>query len=154
MAVQFYLGTTRLQLEQKGDTGLTVTGIANVVPAFGFLGIPVIGWLLDTKGYGITLGTINFLGVVASIFQAMPSLWFQVLACQRHPQCTQCRLGLHQLAQASLHACAGTDSQLFTSRHTHAYTHMHARAYMLKRMHRVAHTCARTRMRMHIHLHT
>lgn len=76
--LQFYLGTTRLQLEQKGDIHLRVTGIANIVPAFGFLGIPVIGWLLDTKGYGITLGTINFLAVVASLFEAMPSLWFQV----------------------------------------------------------------------------
>lgn len=77
--IQFYLGTTRLQLEQKGDIHLRVTGIANIVPAFGFLGIPVIGWLLDTKGYGITLGTINFLAVVASLFEAMPSLWFQVV---------------------------------------------------------------------------
>ena len=67
-----------MQLEQKGDSSNTVTGIANIVPAFGFLGIPVIGWLLDTKGYGITLGTINCLGVIASLFQAMPSLWFQV----------------------------------------------------------------------------
>ena len=82
---QFYLGTTRLQLEQKGDSGLKVTGVANVVPAFGFLGIPIIGWLLDTKGYGITLGTINFLGVVASLFQAMPNLWFQVQAPANPP---------------------------------------------------------------------
>ncbi len=49
-AVQFYLGTTRLQLEHKGDAnGYTYTGIANVVPAFGFLGIPVISWLLDKQ---------------------------------------------------------------------------------------------------------
>ena len=47
---QFYLGTTRLQLEHKGDAnGYTYTGIANVVPAFGFLGIPVISWLLDKQ---------------------------------------------------------------------------------------------------------
>ena len=75
---QFFLGTTRLQLEHKGDAGHVVTNIANVVPAFGFIGIPVIGWLLDSKGYGVTLATINFLGVIASIFQAMPSLYFQV----------------------------------------------------------------------------
>ena len=49
-AAQFYLGTTRLQLEHKGDAnGYTYTGIANVVPAFGFLGIPVISWLLDKQ---------------------------------------------------------------------------------------------------------
>ena len=47
---QFYLGTTRLQLEHKGDAnGYIYTGIANVVPAFGFLGIPVISWLLDKQ---------------------------------------------------------------------------------------------------------
>lgn len=47
---QFYLGTTRLQLEHKGDSpGYTYTGIANVVPAFGFLGIPIISWLLDKQ---------------------------------------------------------------------------------------------------------
>ena len=48
--MQFYLGTTRLQLEHKGDSpGYTYTGIANVVPAFGFLGIPIISWLLDKQ---------------------------------------------------------------------------------------------------------
>jgi hypothetical protein len=78
VCLQFYLGTTRLQLEHKGDSEHVVTNIANVVPAFGFIGIPIIAWLLDKKGYGITLGTINFLGVIASIFQAMPSLYFQV----------------------------------------------------------------------------
>ena len=29
------------------------------------------------QGYGITLGTINCLGVMAAMFQAMPSLGFQ-----------------------------------------------------------------------------
>lgn len=29
------------------------------------------------QGYGITLGTINCLGVMAAMFQAMPSLSFQ-----------------------------------------------------------------------------
>ncbi|BDA48190.1 probable solute carrier family 43 member 3 at N-terminal half [Coccomyxa sp. Obi] len=77
--IQFYLGTTRLQLEHKGDSAHVVTNIANVVPAFGFIGIPVISWLLDSKGYGVTLAVINLLGVLASIFQAMPSLYFQIV---------------------------------------------------------------------------
>jgi len=85
--VQFYLGTTRLQLEHKGGADHIVTSIANVVPAFGFIGIPVIGWLLDRMGYGITLATINFLGVLASFFQAMPSVWFQVWCCLRCSCC-------------------------------------------------------------------
>lgn len=46
--------------------------------SFGGLGIPIIGWLLDKKGYGITLGTINAMGVIASACQAIPSLRFQV----------------------------------------------------------------------------
>ena len=53
------------------------TNVANIIPAFGFLGIPIIGWMLDKKGYGITLATINCMGVIASLFQAMPSLQFQ-----------------------------------------------------------------------------
>ena len=81
-STQFYLGTTRLQLEHKGDSSHTFTSMANIVPAFGFLGIPIIGWLLDKKGYGVTMGTINFLGVLASLFEAMPSLGFQVASSQ------------------------------------------------------------------------
>ena len=99
--LQFYLGTTRLQLEHKGGEGHIVTAIANVVPAFGFIGIPVIGWLLDRMGYGVTLATINFLGVLASFFQAMPSVWFQV-------GCTAlsgCLLGLHLSQQRLLLSC-------------------------------------------------
>ncbi len=79
LLVQFYLGTTRLQLEHKGDTAHHFTAFANIIPAFGFLGIPVITWLLDKKGYGATLATINFLTVLASLFEAMPSLRFQVV---------------------------------------------------------------------------
>lgn len=41
-------GTTRLQLQAKGDDG-TYTDFANIVVAFAFLGIPLIGWLLDKK---------------------------------------------------------------------------------------------------------
>ena len=41
------------------------------------LGSRTVIWLLDTRGYGLALGTINFLGVLASLFEAMPSLGFQ-----------------------------------------------------------------------------
>ena len=41
-------GTTRLQLQRKGDSG-EYTDFANIVVAFAFLTIPVIGWLLDKK---------------------------------------------------------------------------------------------------------
>lgn len=41
-------GTTRLQLANKGDDG-TYTDFANIVVAFAFFAIPVIGWLLDKK---------------------------------------------------------------------------------------------------------
>ena len=53
-------------------------------------------WLIPgAQGYGITLGTINFLGVLAAMFQAMPSLQFQarphpaqtlLLPCSVHAQ--------------------------------------------------------------------
>lgn len=77
--IQFFLGTTRLQLEHKGDTNHHFTAFANIIPAFGFLGIPFMTWLLDKKGYGATLSTINFLTVLASLFEAMPSLRFQAV---------------------------------------------------------------------------
>ncbi|KAL4854004.1 Large neutral amino acids transporter small subunit 3 [Chlorella vulgaris] len=76
--MQFYLGTTRLQLEKKGDDG-QYTDFANIIVAFACLGIPTIGWLLDKKGYGTTLGTINGLNVLSSILQAVPNLQIQVL---------------------------------------------------------------------------
>ncbi|PSC74625.1 Large neutral amino acids transporter small subunit 4 [Micractinium conductrix] len=76
--MQFYLGTTRLQLANKGDNG-QYTDFANIVVAFAVLAIPIIGWLLDKKGYGITLGTINGLNMASSILQAVPNLQVQVL---------------------------------------------------------------------------
>lgn len=76
--MQFYLGTLRVQLENKGDTG-QMTDFANIIVAFAFFAVPVIGWLLDKKGYGITLGTINGLNLVSSILQAIPNLQVQVL---------------------------------------------------------------------------
>jgi hypothetical protein len=46
-------GTTRLQLEAKGDAGHTYTDFASLVVAFACVGIPIIGWLLDKKvGWG------------------------------------------------------------------------------------------------------
>ncbi|GAB4813661.1 hypothetical protein N2152v2_000707 [Parachlorella kessleri] len=78
--MQFYLGTMRLQLEDKGDNDHTLTNFGNIVVAFAFVTIPVIGWLLDKKGYGWTLGTINALAVLASAFQATPPLGLQVVS--------------------------------------------------------------------------
>lgn len=43
-----FAGTTRLQLSNKGDKG-QYTDFANIVVAFAFLTIPIIGWLLDKK---------------------------------------------------------------------------------------------------------
>ncbi len=68
-----------------GDYSHHYTNFANIIVSFGGLGIPIIGWLLDKKGYGITLGTINLMGVIASAFQAIPSLRFQV----GHGSCCQ-----------------------------------------------------------------
>jgi hypothetical protein len=82
LAIQFYLGTARLQLGSKGDadTGYAFTKFATILPAFGFIAIPAAAWLLDTKGYGATLGAINALGVAASLCQALPGLRVQALS--------------------------------------------------------------------------
>lgn len=77
--LQFYLGTQRLQLGSKGDDNNAYTDFGNVVVAFAFVPIPLIGWLLDRKGYGWTLGTINALAVLTSILQALPVLWIQAI---------------------------------------------------------------------------
>ena len=42
-------GTTRLQLEHKGDYDHTYTDLANILPCAGILGLPLISWLLDKK---------------------------------------------------------------------------------------------------------
>jgi hypothetical protein len=77
--MQFDLGTQRLQLDYKGDAAHNYSNMGNIVVAFAFIAIPVIGWLLDKKGYGVTLGAINALGVLTSVMQALPSLWLQAL---------------------------------------------------------------------------
>jgi MFS family permease len=75
--LQFYLGTMRIQLLDKGDIDNAYTNYGNVVVAFAFLTIPIVGWLLDKKGYAITLGTINGMNVAMSVLQALPVLWLQ-----------------------------------------------------------------------------
>eukprot|EP00208_Stichococcus_sp_RCC1054_P002385 CAMPEP_0206140458 /NCGR_PEP_ID=MMETSP1473-20131121/9531_1 /ASSEMBLY_ACC=CAM_ASM_001109 /TAXON_ID=1461547 /ORGANISM="Stichococcus sp, Strain RCC1054" /LENGTH=615 /DNA_ID=CAMNT_0053534611 /DNA_START=553 /DNA_END=2400 /DNA_ORIENTATION=+ len=77
--IQFYLGTTRLQLQYKGDTNYTYTDLANILPCAGILTLPIVSWLLDKKGYGITLGTINALSVLTSALQAIPNLQVQAV---------------------------------------------------------------------------
>lgn len=68
----------RLQLSHKGNNAETYSNFGNVVVAFAFLLIPVIGWLLDKKGYGATLGTILALSVLTLVLQATPTLPLQV----------------------------------------------------------------------------
>lgn len=74
---QFYLGTQRLQLESKGDTNHAYAEFGNIIVAFAAFAIPLIAWLLDKKGYGITLGAINALSIITGAFQALPMLWVQ-----------------------------------------------------------------------------
>ena len=75
--VQFYLGSQRLQLEHKGDEGHAYASFGQVVVAFAGFTIPIIAWLLDKKGYGVTLGTINAISVLSGAFMAIPWLWIQ-----------------------------------------------------------------------------
>lgn len=74
---QFYLGTQRLQLESKGDDTHAYAEFGNIIVAFAGFTIPIIAWLLDKKGYGITLGTINALSIITGVCQAIPVLWIQ-----------------------------------------------------------------------------
>ena len=46
--------------------------------SFVLMVIPLIGRLLDHQGYGITLGTINCIGVICSVLEAIPFLGLQV----------------------------------------------------------------------------
>ena len=77
--MQFYLGSQRLQLEHKGDEGHAYASFGQVVVAFAGFTIPIIAWLLDKKGYGVTLGTINAISVLSGALMAIPWLWIQSL---------------------------------------------------------------------------
>lgn len=54
----------------------------HAVVAFAWVTIPIIGWLLDKKGYGWTLGSINALAVLTSVLQALPVLQIQASAAE------------------------------------------------------------------------
>ena len=77
--LQFYLGTQRLQLDYKGDFDNYYSNFGNVVVALAFMFIPLIAYLLDQKGYGWTLGSINALAVLTSVLQSIPWLRIQSL---------------------------------------------------------------------------
>ena len=47
-----------------------VTDIANIVPAFGFIGIPIIGWLLDKQARVTPLS-----GLYNIAYQTCPDFW-------------------------------------------------------------------------------
>ena len=74
---QFYLGTQRLQLEAKGDTSHAYAEFGQVIVAFAGFTIPLIAWLLDKKGFGVTLGVINCIGMLTGALMAIPWLWIQ-----------------------------------------------------------------------------
>lgn len=78
VVLQLYLGTSRLQLRAKGDTGIWANWIS-VVFACGFVFLPLTFWLTDRKGFGATIGAINMLGVISSTMQAVPSLGAQAV---------------------------------------------------------------------------
>lgn len=59
---------SRLQLRAKGDDG-TYANITSVVLAAGSLFIPATHWLVDRRGYAVTLATVNVLGLLCCIFQ-------------------------------------------------------------------------------------
>lgn len=63
-----HAGTSRLQLRAKGDGGI-YGNITSVVLACGGIFIPATHWLVDRRGYGVTLATVNVLGVLCCVFQ-------------------------------------------------------------------------------------
>ncbi|XP_004347972.2 hypothetical protein CAOG_04147 [Capsaspora owczarzaki ATCC 30864] len=50
LQMQFYLGTSRTQLEDKGDTDHVYNGIYNILGAINFIFIPISGYILDGHG--------------------------------------------------------------------------------------------------------
>lgn len=52
-------GTMRLQLQNKGSNYEAYSNFGNVIVAFAFLLIPVIGWLLDKKARGTCMGPVG-----------------------------------------------------------------------------------------------
>lgn len=79
-------GTSRLQLRAKGDGGV-YSNLTSVVLACGGVFIPATHWLVDRRGYGATLATVNILGVLCCVFQV------RTHATGRGPQVSKlCRL--------------------------------------------------------------
>ena len=63
-------GLSRLELRAKGDTNDLYTNLVVVILALGALWLPLMHYLVDRKGYAVTLFVINTLGVVCSGLQA------------------------------------------------------------------------------------
>jgi len=63
-------GLSRLELRAKGDTNELYANLVVVILALGALWLPLMHYLVDRKGYAITLFVINTLGVVCSGLQA------------------------------------------------------------------------------------
>lgn len=76
--LQLYLGTARVQLEEKGDTRqVYLRTLSFIVPGI-FAITPINGVLLDRLGYGIVLVIINTLSLCTSMGQMGPSVHAQV----------------------------------------------------------------------------
>eukprot|EP01026_Neomeris_dumetosa_P018122 TRINITY_DN1709_c0_g1_i4.p3 TRINITY_DN1709_c0_g1~~TRINITY_DN1709_c0_g1_i4.p3 ORF type:complete len:251 (+),score=22.64 TRINITY_DN1709_c0_g1_i4:856-1608(+) len=75
--LEFYIGTARVQLTQKGDVSHFYTNLTGPMQALGFIAIPLVGWLLDDVGFGITMLVILIGGIVESLLQAIPNLQVQ-----------------------------------------------------------------------------
>ena len=63
-------GLSRLELRAKGDTNELYANLVVVILALGAVWLPLMHYLVDRKGYAVTLFVINTLGVVCSGLQA------------------------------------------------------------------------------------
>eukprot|EP01026_Neomeris_dumetosa_P012396 TRINITY_DN14322_c0_g2_i2.p2 TRINITY_DN14322_c0_g2~~TRINITY_DN14322_c0_g2_i2.p2 ORF type:complete len:203 (-),score=5.16 TRINITY_DN14322_c0_g2_i2:353-925(-) len=75
--LQFYTGTVRYQLEEKGDHDHFYTDLTGPMQALGFIGVPIIGWLLDDVGFGVTFLVVLLLIIIDVWFQMIPNLQVQ-----------------------------------------------------------------------------
>ena len=62
-------GLSALELKAKGDANAVYTNITTVIIAAGAVWLPLMHYLMDRRGYGVTLIVINTFGVTCAVLQ-------------------------------------------------------------------------------------
>lgn len=79
LGLQYYIGTAAAQLLGLGDDNFLYTTLLVCIVPLGALGTPVFGWLMSSRGFGMTFFVINAMGMITNGLAAIPLLPLQVV---------------------------------------------------------------------------